>query len=142
MKLLATLLTAILFTGFVYAQNVLTATTTIDSAASVTDTLDLYDLGYDTRLKLIGIEIDTPWTDANLTFLVGDQAGASATLAEMFEMDGTAVTCTVDSTMNNYFALKPVLFAGLRFLQIRSGTQATPVAQGDERTIKLYLREY
>ena len=142
MKWFYSLIAVILFTTFTYGQNIVTWNVDIDSAASVTDTLDLYDGGFDTRLKLIAIQVDTPWTDADLTFLAGNQAGSAAVLGELVEMDGTAITCDVDSTFNNYFALKPTLFAGVRFFQIRSGTAGTPVAQDSTRTLKIYLREY
>lgn len=135
------LITFLIITSWALAQPVTIYTTSIDSAASVTDTLDLFDIGLDVDTKLIGIAVDTAWTDADLTFLVGD-AKSGGVLYEMQEMDGTAVTCDVDSTFDNYFALKPILFAGVRYIQIRSGTRGTPVAQGDTRTIKLFVREY
>ena len=137
-----TLFLILISVATVFSQTVKVITVTIDSATAVTDTIDLFDKSQDLKVRIAGIEVDTPWTDAGLSFLVGDQAGASATLAEAFEMDGTAITATIDSTVNNYIAIKPWDFVGIRFLQIRSGTHATPVNQGDTRTLKIYLTEY
>jgi hypothetical protein len=83
------------------------------------------------------VAIATPaaWTAANLTFQ-GSVDGT--TFLNLYDDAGTEVTVT--AAVDRYIALSASLFAGCRFLKIRSGTAGTPVNQGAARTLTVVTR--
>lgn len=92
------------------------------------------DLG---GLRLAGIEMPGSWTAAGLTFQAAGSAQAS--LADLYSESGTEVS--VPAAAGRFIRLEGVVFAGLRWLKVRSGTSITPVNQSAERTLKLVLVE-
>jgi len=83
---------------------------------------------------LCAIEMSTAWTDAVITF----KAGRSSN--ELFDLYGsTGDEVTITTTASRMVTVDPVLFAGLRFWQLRSGTGAAAVAQAAARTLKLHV---
>jgi len=105
---------------------------TIANAASLSGEVDL---GGASR---IAIQMPAAWTAANLTFQASDESGG--TFADVVNDAGTeiVVTATISQVIVIVTALKEL--AGLRFIKIRSGTSATPVAQGAERVLKVLLK--
>lgn len=83
---------------------------------------------------LCALEMPAGWTDAVITFKCGR---SSSELFNLFGSTGDEVTVT--STASRYVVLDPVLFAGTRFWQVRSGTSAAAVAQAAARTLKLHV---
>ncbi len=78
------------------------------------------------------IQMSTAWTAANLTFMGAiNSTGSMQSIRKTTA--GTEVTYT--STLARINSLDPNDFAGIRFLQIRSGTTTTPVAQAAERAL-------
>jgi hypothetical protein len=90
-------------------------------------------LGADT---LVGIVMPAAWTAAALTFLVSADGGAS--FQSLFNDAGTEVSVTV--TAAEFVAIDPKYYRGANFIKVRSGTSATPVAQGADRALTLVGR--
>lgn len=112
--------------------NTTTKTVTIGSGASLSGEVDLE--GY----KLAAIIMPAAWTAANLTFQASD--ASAGTFADVYDDAGTEVSVTAAvSRAIGMDAAMPEL-AAFRFLKIRSGTTATPVAQGADRTLTLVLK--
>lgn len=102
---------------------------TIPEGGSVSDVVDL------DGVHLVGIQMPATWDAANITF----QASADGvTFADLYNQSGSEVT--VDAAAGRFIALDPTLFAGIRFLKVRSGTAATPVNQAAARTLILVAR--
>lgn len=103
----------------------------IKSGESLSDVLDIK--GY----KLISIEMPIDWDLADLTF----QASSDGIyFKDVYNDSGEEVTVTADGNRiinidNNAGAL-----ASLRFIKLRSGTAAVPVAQTADREIKIILK--
>jgi len=85
---------------------------------------------------LTAIQIPAAWTAAALTFQ-GSWDGN--TYGNVY--DGvTGAELTIASAIvlaNAMIVLDPVKFRGLRFIKVRSGTQAAPVNQAAQRDLKL-----
>ncbi len=82
------------------------------------------------------IGLPSAWTAADLTFQVGDGLGGWMNL---HSADGTEYT--VKAAAGRCVLLPPADFARVRYLRVRSGTSATPVAQAAERTVQLHARQ-
>lgn len=109
---------------------------TISDSASLSDSIDLNEH------MLVGIEVPSSWTTANITFQVANVgvSGAEGTFYDLYDQNGNEVTVTVAGTGSKAFTLVPANFAGFRFLKVRSGTTATPVAQSGDITLRLITR--
>ena len=94
------------------------------------------DLG---GFELEAIMMPADWTAANLTFL-GSNVSAG-TFYDVYDSSGNELTVTAaeDRMIGLTTAHKDVLKA-LRFIKIRSGTTATPVAQAASRTLVLVFK--
>lgn len=103
-----------------------TATATIASAASLSGAVDL------AASALAGLQMPAAWTAANLTFQVSFDG---TTYADLYDSLGTEYTVTASTS--RFIALPASDFLGARYLKIRSGTAAVPVAQGASRDIQL-----
>ena len=90
---------------------------------------DVIDLG---GHCLVSVQMSTAWTAASLTF-----RGSARSSAGMFDVyyDGTELSYT--TTASRRMTFSPEDLAGVRFVQLRSGTAATPVAQAAPRTVYL-----
>lgn len=78
---------------------------------------------------LYGMFMPAVWTTAGVTFS-GSVDGT--TFADIHNDSGEVL---VVGTAGKYFSVDPLDFSGINYLQVRSGTAATPVAQAAERTI-------
>lgn len=85
---------------------------------------------------LVGLNFPAAWTAAALTFLASDAEGG--TYNTLRDKDGVEFTMTVAA--DGYYQLPPDVFAGIRWLQLRSGIAGAVVAQGGARTIKCVTR--
>ena len=109
----------------------------IATVSTSTDGLsDVVDLG---GLTLSSIQMATDWTAAGITFK--GSASSSAAMGSVYHTTGT-VELTYATTPSMTHVLDPAFFSGLRFIQIRSGTSATPVAQAATRSVVLGLAPY
>lgn len=101
---------------------------TILSAASLSAAVDLQNM------KLVGLQMPSAWTTANLTFQ-GSFNGT--TFADVYDSDGTEVTVTAAAA--RYIILDPATFAAFRKIKVRSGTTGSAVTQSADRTIQLVV---
>lgn len=111
------------------------ATATILSGQSITDAIDL---GANRLHRLI---TPTAWTAAAITFQSSDD-GVSYRDLYTVAVDGTATEVSIASAgiptaAARSFVLDPVVFLGVRYLKVRSGTSAAAVNQGADRTLTL-----
>lgn len=82
---------------------------------------------------LIGIQMPSAWTTADLTF-----QGAyddDATFVDLYNVAGVEVN--VKAAASRYIPVDPADFRGVLFLKIRSGTSASPVNQAADRELIL-----
>jgi hypothetical protein len=102
---------------------------TIDQATNtLTSEIDLGKGG-----KLQGIYMPASWTTADLTLQAASETGG--TFLDVY--DDAATEASIGAAASRYLSLYPDVFAGIRFIKIRSGTTATPVQQGAARTLIL-----
>jgi hypothetical protein len=103
---------------------------TIDSAGTLTPAIELQ-----APIHFIQVVVDTPWTDADLTFQIYDEQGAA--WVDVVDTAGVELRINVDSTKVQAYGLEPkfMLLLAPKF-RIRSGTSATPVEQDSTRTLR------
>ena len=82
------------------------------------------------------IEMPTAWTAANLTFLCSSD---NVTYFNLCDSSGAEILITGAALQR--IVLGSTYFHTHKYLKIRSGTYASPVNQGAERTIYLELWE-
>src|SRR5512140_2312685 len=84
----------------------------------------------------VGIPASAAWTDANLTFQVSVDGGA--TYYDLWK-DGAEYTVTVPTGRANatFVDLPPADFSAFTHFKVRSGTAGTPVNQGADRTLQI-----
>lgn len=104
-------------------------TTTINAGASLSDSVDLKDN------RLAAIAMPSVWTVANLTF----QVYASDGWRNLYYDD---IEHIITAGSGYYVVVKPAVFAGIRYIKVRSGTSSTPVNQAGARVIYLVTRSY
>lgn len=93
---------------------------------------DVIDLGGGC---LVSIETSTVgWTSADITFRGSNQS--SAAMRDIYS-NGTELTYA--TTASRAMTFPPEDLLGFRFIQLRSGTAAAPVAQAAARTVVLGL---
>jgi hypothetical protein len=83
----------------------------------------------------VGYDMPPTWTAAGISMRGGANPAA---LLEVQDSFGTLLAHAVTANQHVSLADKVQLY-DCRYLQLRSGTAATPVAQGAERVITLYL---
>lgn len=105
-------------------------TATIANSASLSATVNL------ASRVLVGVLMPATWTAADLTFQVSLDG---STFVNAYDATGAEVTAVVDAS--TFVWLSPSIFAGAKFLKVRSGTSDTPVNQGGARSIELSLRD-
>ena len=102
-----------------------TLTVTIPNAASLSPTIPL------TTGSPVAVQMPAAWTAAGLTFQASSDG---VTFYDLYDHTGTEVAMAVDAL--RYIAFnKSFEWDAVRFLKIRSGTSALPVAQGAARTL-------
>lgn len=107
-----------------------TVSAAIANGASLSGAINLYGL------RPFGVVIPAEWTAANLTFQVSLDKGA--TWINMADQNGNEISATASA--GTCVVLNMAQFASVQYLRLRSGTAATPVAQGGARTLQLILR--
>jgi hypothetical protein len=112
-----------------------TATATIANAASLSAEVDL-GLGR----SLVGIIVPSTWTTAVLSFAASPTSGG--TFYPLYNAAGSeVVTGSIAGGTAVWVALDPADFAGVRYLKVRSGTNAAPVNQAGADTLTLITRQ-
>lgn len=110
---------------------------TIANGASLSGSINLNGLTDAPHgLRLFGIVMPAAWTAANLTFQASFDGGT--TYVDMYDYNGLEVVATASTS--RLIVLDPVVFASIPLLKIRSGTAASAVNQGGDRTLTLVLR--
>lgn len=104
-------------------------TATIALGASLSD---IIDLGAGTP---VSIEMPAGWDAANLTFKTGTDG---ITHQNYYDAADTEVSIPTAAARN--IRLNPSDFAGVQFIQIRSGTAAVPVPQTAARQFRVVVR--
>jgi len=107
------------------AINFQTQTATIASGASQSGAISV------APLVPIGIAMPDTWTTAGLSFLVSVDG---TTFSALQSMTGEV---TAAAAASQYIALDPSTFIGIVSFKIRSGTAASPVNQGADRTLTI-----
>jgi len=106
-------------------------TVTVTTAATgLSDVVDLS--GY----TLHSMQMSTAWTAATVTFM-GAVSSSASLRSVRTGAGGTELAYTTSNGYLNLFG--PSIFTGIRYLQLRSGSTASPVAQAAEREIILGL---
>jgi hypothetical protein len=105
---------------------------TIPNGQSFSDVIDIDS-------QIVGgilVPVSTAWTNANITFMVSVDEGA--TWADLF-VDGSEYTITIATgrTRATYYAISSAVFGAFTHIKLRSGIGATPVNQGAERKIQI-----
>ena len=92
--------------------------------------------------SLVGIQMDSAWTAAAITFQ-GSHDGV--TYGNLYDSGGTEVTIASGTAqVDRYIPFTTAMldvFKGLRYLKVRSGTSGTPVQQAGARSLKLIARQ-
>jgi hypothetical protein len=104
-------------------------TATIANGASLSGELDIKDFVNG------AIRMPSSWTAANLTFQGSEETGG--TFEDIYDDSGNEATVTAAASR---CLLLPAAVMAWRYIKIRSGTSATPVNQGAERSLVLVLK--
>ena len=86
------------------------------------------------------IVLPAAWTDAALTVQGSTDEGAPSAWSDLFDHLGSEVVFVV--APGRAIALPPTLLLGWRWLRLRSGVAAAPVAQAADRAIVLGHRGF
>lgn len=113
----------------VISGNLQSGQVTIGNGASLSGAADLAN---DT---LLGVLIDTTWTAAVVTFAV---SADGTNFFPLYDRNGEVTFSTVAASV--FLQCDPGVFAGWRYVKVRSGTNGTPVNQGGARTLTLVTR--
>ncbi len=106
----------------------------LNISSNSTGLSDIVDIG---GYSVTAINMSTNgWTNANLTFL-GSPNSAKNLKTIRHSTAGTELAYV--TTANRCLAVDSKFFEGIRYLQLRSGTQAAQVAQATTRTVVLGL---
>jgi hypothetical protein len=105
-----------------------TTTTTIQSGGSLSTAIDLG------TAKLGRIAMPASWTAANVTF---QSSPDNVVYNDLYDSNGNEYTITTAASRG--IIVPHDDFLSVRYLKIRSGTSAIPVAQGADRVITLVL---
>lgn len=115
-------------------------TVTIANAASLSGKIDMENY------RLVGLIMPAAWTAANITLLAAHPDGgltgdppvpADGDFFDVYDKGGTEYIIT--AAASRYISLSPLDLAAVKWVRLRSGTAAVPVAQGAARTIMVLL---
>ncbi len=103
----------------------------IDAGGTISSVIDTE------RVTVMGIIVPLGWTAANLTFQASNTPDIPGEWFNVY--DDTGVEVTVIAAANRAIAIDfaALKLAPWRYLRVRSGTSATPVAQAAARTLIL-----
>ena len=105
---------------------------TIANGASISGEIDLGDKVF------AGLIMPAEWTAAVITILVASESGG--TFYSLYNDAGTEISLTVAAGTAIGIADVALALAPWRFVKLRSGTAASPVAQEADRVINLVLK--
>ena len=101
----------------------------IPASGTISDSINLI------AQTLLAIEMPSEWTAADLTF----RASVDGLVFDnMYDQFGNEFV--VKAAANRFIVVSPADWVGVRYLSIRSGTSATPVAQTGSRALILINR--
>ena len=106
-------------------------TVTILSAASVSDAIDLADA------SLLGFIMPAEWTTAALNLEVSTDGTAWGSAYDAY---GSLVGSVATPVVSGNYAVDMSALLPWRFVRFRSGTAASPVVQGADRSFKVIKR--
>ena len=81
---------------------------------------------------LVGIVMPAAWTAAALTFQASFDGGTT-----WLNMQTASAELSYTAAAGQYIAVDPTLWRGANAIKVRSGTAASPVAQGADRILTL-----
>lgn len=108
------------------------STVTVTLSTGATGLSDAVDIG---GMQLMGVMMSTAWTAANLTFQASNSS--AGTFADVYDDAGTEVTVTAAASRAIAIDFASLKLAPWRYLKVRSGTTALPVAQVGAKTLTL-----
>lgn len=85
-------------------------------------------------LSLLAVAMSSVWTSATMTFKAGT---STSNMASLFNTTGAEFTLTCTSSQVHY--VDPSVFAGFRYIQPRSGTAGSVVAQTTATSVQFIL---
>lgn len=108
----------------------------IAAAGNLSPEVDIGNYG-----SVVGIQVPANWTTAGISFQCSVDGGT--TWGEVTDITGTAIAVTslTGGTLVYFVALDPARLKGMRAIKVRSGTQAAPVAQTNQVTLQLVVRQ-
>lgn len=112
-------------------SDVATATATIAAAGSLSGAVDLLEN------QLHAVVIPAGWTAAAVSFQVSLD---NVTWVDLYNSAGEVSITSANAVAGRAIVVDSGVFSGFRYLKIRSGVAATPVAQVAERVLGLSLR--
>ena len=90
--------------------------------------------------KFIGLMFASGYNTTNCTFEAYDSQGNAYSINDL---TGAELELTISQTVDGFYPVDPLIFAGVNKLKVRRGTQASPFTTGDENsTIIALVREY
>ena len=103
---------------------------TIATGAALSDTI------FTGGLPICGIAMPAAWDAADLTFKAS--CDVAANVANVYDKDGLELD--FKTAAGNFITCDPSYFAGVRYIKVRSGTNASAVNQSATRSITLAIR--
>lgn len=110
------------------SEQLLTTTVTIANGASLSDAADL------NQYTLAAVVLPSTWTTAGMTFQVTYDG---SNYFDLSDEDGEVALSSSVVVASKAIALEPYKFLRVAGLKVRSGTSASAVNQGGDRTITL-----
>lgn len=110
--------------------NPTTSTATIAAAGNLSSAIDLQDA------KLHALSLSA-WTTAAVTFQVSVDG---TTYLNLFDTNGEVTVASGNVATGRAIVLNKDTFEGFRYVKVRSGSSATPVAQTAGTTITVYRK--
>jgi hypothetical protein len=103
-------------------------------SGNLSGAIDLGDGG------LVALQMPSGWDTGGLSFQASSDLGG--TYADVYTSTslGVSTELTIGAAASEYIALNASVFAGMRYIKIRSGTTGSPVTQTAARTIKTMVR--
>ena len=106
------------------------------------DPLSNETLDFSGNEKLIGLAFEAGFNHTSISFEAYDNNRAANEFS-VNDLDQTELVLAISQTVDGYYPVDPLIFAGIAKLKVRRGTQAAPFSTGAEDTlIKVLVREY
>lgn len=101
--------------------------------ATIADTESISGVVVLRGMTMVAIQMPDDWDAASLTFQGSDDAAGPFT--DIYSTSGTEFAVT--AAASRWIPLDPTDFYSVRYLKIRSGTAAIPVAQSPARELRV-----